>query len=442
MRKKVISILLTLVIILGGAMSIFVFTGCVSQLKITTEVVEYSIKNLKVGIISDTQLPDEPLNAVANPKYMENLKKALRVLKYQNVNMIIFAGDIGDVGTDNTYAMFNSCIDEVFGKDKPLFQTIMGNHDYWGNGSMSPNGYRKLFEKHLNQSPWTHYKVNGYHFIGASPNSGNMKNGYSQMTDWLDSEIKAAAEDTPDKPVFVTTHNAPKNTSYGSEDWGDKGLNKIFKKYPNVVNLAGHVHYSILDERSMYQGDYTVLNTQSLSYLEMEEGKVNGTIPPDADKIPMGYIMDMTNASKIEIMRYEFINGTIGAEMKKNMRWSLDLPFSKDSFKYTDEKRHAANKTPVFNKNEPNKYLDNGDSFDVTFDAAVDNDFVHSYKIVVNDKKTFLYFSDFYKGIERMAKEVTFNVKYNTDKIKNIKIYAIDSFGRISAQCIIINPSK
>lgn len=76
------------------------------------------------------------------------------------------------------------------------------------------------------------------------------------------------------------THNQPENTSYGSEDWGDKNLDSVFSKYPNVIDFSGHVHYSLLDERSIWQGAYTVINTQSLSYTELEEGKENGTIPP------------------------------------------------------------------------------------------------------------------------------------------------------------------
>lgn len=90
---------------------------------------------------------------------------------------------------------------------------------------------------------------------------------------------------------FVMTHNQPKDTSYGAEDWGDIGLGGVFERHPNVVNFSGHVHYSLLDERSIWQGKYTVINTQSLSYTELEPGKENGTIPPNAEDTPMGYLM-------------------------------------------------------------------------------------------------------------------------------------------------------
>ena len=51
------------------------------------------------------------------------------------------------------------------------------------------------------------------------------------------------------------------------------------------------------DERCIWQGSFTAIGTQSVSYIEMEEGKENGSIPKDeygndmiARKNNMGYI--------------------------------------------------------------------------------------------------------------------------------------------------------
>ena len=155
-------------------------------------------------------------------------------------------------------------IDEVFGEDKPVIQTIMGNHDYWSENDLSASDHIRFFEKALGQSPWTHYVVNGYHFIGASPNNGSMSCGYKLTSKWLARELEKASKDTPDKPIFVMTHNQPKDTCYGSEH----------RRAPSSANS----HYSILDERSIWQGDYTVLSTQSLSYTELEAGKDSITL--------------------------------------------------------------------------------------------------------------------------------------------------------------------
>ena len=53
--------------------------------------------------------------------------------------MILFAGDIGDAGSYFAFKIYKNTIDEVFGDDKPVIQTIMGNHDYWSESALSAN---------------------------------------------------------------------------------------------------------------------------------------------------------------------------------------------------------------------------------------------------------------------------------------------------------------
>lgn len=304
----------------------------------------------RVGIISDTQLPPNEKKLEENDLYIRHLRTALEELKNNGVGMILFAGDIGDEGSYFAFKTYQSVIDEVFGEDKSVTQTIMGNHDYWSENDLSASDHIRSFEKALGQSPWTHYVVNGYHFIGASPNNGSMSCGYKLTSKWLVRELEKASKDTPDKPIFVMTHNQPKGTCYGSEDWGDSSLNEVMSKYLNAVIFSGHSHYSILDERSIWQGDYTVLSTQSLSYTELEAGK---------------------------------------------------------------------------------------DSITLSFAAAADDDFVHSYKVVIDGKEEKLFFSDYYNGIGSMSKTVELMLKSDGQK-HNYKIYALDSWGAQSKDCIEI----
>ena len=81
---------------------------------------------------------------------------------------------------------------------------------------------------------------------------------------WFEEQIKLALENNDNKPIFVTTHFPPKNTVYGSQEWGDDTLNEYFKKYPQIINFSGHSHFSLIDERSIYQKDYTAIQTQSI----------------------------------------------------------------------------------------------------------------------------------------------------------------------------------
>lgn len=389
----------------------------------------------RVGIISDTQLPPNEKKLEENDLYVRHLRTALEELENNGVGMILFAGDIGDEGSYFAFKTYQSVIDEVFGEDKPVIQTIMGNHDYWSENDLSASDHIRSFEKALGQSPWTHYVVNGYHFIGASPNNGSMSCGYKLTSKWLARELEKASEDTPDKPIFVMTHNQPKGTCYGSEDWGDSSLNEVMSKYPNAVIFSGHSHYSILDERSIWQGDYTVLSTQSLSYTELEAGKENGSIPPNPEANPMGYILEFTN-SEVKIHRMSFDGTNLGTEQKSNMLWTLPLPYKNDG-RYAFESRKEKNSAPVITDTACSAKTGK-DSITLSFAAAADDDFVHSYKVVIDGKEEKLFFSDYYNGIGSMSKTVELTLKSDGQK-HDYKIYALDSWGAQSKDCIEID---
>lgn len=399
-----------------------------------TEIQSFETSNdsFRVAVISDTQLPPTEQDLNNNDTYLQNFKKALTVIKNNNVDMILFAGDIGDLGTRFAFQTYADAIDEVFGENKPIIQTIMGNHDYWNKNALTAINHIKAFEEITEESPWTHYVVNGYHFIGASPNDGSMTSAYRITSKWLDKELEKASAESDGKPIFVITHNQPENTSYGSEDWGDTTIDSVLSKYPNVISFSGHVHYSLLDERSIWQGGYTVINTQSLSYTELEPGKENGTIPPNEDVTPMGYIMDFSE-DKIEIHRINFANGSMGYEEKKDMLWSFSLPYENDG-RYSFDARRAKNEAPVVSDTAGTVSANN---FYVTlsFAAAEDDDFVHSYKVVIDDKETKYFFSDFYNGIDNMKDTVSLELE-NDGGTHNYKIYAVDSWGEESADCI------
>lgn len=385
--------------------------------------------DFKVAVISDTQLPPTKSRLENDDTFLVNLKNALTVIKNNDVDMILFAGDIGDLGTKFAFDTYVNAIDEVFGDDKPIVQTIMGNHDYWSQNAFTYRPHKLAYTKAIGESPWTHYVVNGYHFIGASPDTGSMTEGYKYTAQWLENEIQRAEADSDGKPIFVMTHNQPKDTSYGSEDWGDITLDAVLSKHPSVINLSGHVHYSLLDERSIWQGDYTVINTQSLSYTELESGKENGTIPPNASGTPMGYIIEFTD-DEFTIHRMNFTDGDMGYEEKAATPWTFSLPYKNDG-KYSFDMRKAVNTAPYITDDDATAEI-SGDKVKLTFAAAGDDDFVHSYKIVIDDNETKYFFSDFYNGIDNMSKTVEIELDKPEGNSHNYKIYAVDSWGEES----------
>lgn len=70
--------------------------------------------------------------------------------------------------------------------------------------------------------------------------------------------------------------------------------------------------------------------------------------------------------------------------------------------------------------------------------AAADDDFVHSYKVVIDGNEEKFFFSDYYNGIGNMSKTVELTLKSDGQQ-HNYKIYALDSWGAQSKDCIEID---
>lgn len=396
-------------------------------MKIVSPIKHYEFSHgLKVGVISDSQL-----SPFANDKvntYQSNLYKAFLTLKEQKCNVILFAGDICNMGSKYAYRRYKDCFNKAFGDKKPLLISVMGNHDYY-----SKLFARRLFQRELGQNPYTHYVVNGYHFIGLSPDCSSMFYAYKKAGKWLDEQLEIACNDTPDQLVFVITHHPPQDTVYGSDDWGDKTLDKVFSKYKNVVDFAGHSHYSVIDERSYYQGKYRVLNTQSVSYIELEKGKENGSVPPEAHIAPMGYILDFAD-DKIDVLRFNLLSGE---EVQKDRRWSIPYSVSQDTDKDLTEKEETLSDRPVMTA-EQGKWHNDGGEVSISFERGKDKDFVHSYKVVYDDGEEQYYFSDFYKGVDKMSEMQKLRI-FNKDKgVYDIKVYAVNSMGKVSENYTLI----
>lgn len=381
---------------------------------------------LKIGIISDAQLPVTRRELNQKDTYLQSLRRALAYYREIGAHMVLFAGDIGDLGSCFAFRTYARAVREAFSGSETVVQTIMGNHDYWGKGLVGALPHRLMFRLLVGEKPWSHYVVNGYHFLGVSPNCGSMSAGYKRVLPWLETALEKAAASSEGKPIFVMTHNQPRRTCYGAEDWGDDTLDALFSQYPNLISFSGHSHYSILDERSVWQGAYTVFSTQSLSYTELEEGKVNGTIPPNAEEAPMGFLLELSEDT-FRLRRLCFrANGV--TEEKPDCPWEFPMPFVNDR-RYAFEPRQAKNRPPVMPDPAAHAQLC-GDAVRLTFCAGTDDDFVHSYKVVADTGREFLFFSDFYNGLTHMQSTVELSLPAaDLAKAGHVRIYAVDSWG-------------
>ncbi len=453
--KKIIITVVSALVAVGIALGVFFlsFYNIGVKPSPTESITVGDGKTLRVGIISDTQL--NPYNNGEHENYRENLIAALKVLKEQNINFLVHAGDIGDMNSRHAYKTYNEALEEVFGDDIPANVSIMGNHDTWWNTDWKHTKPKaRNFTGVIEQSPWSHTVVNGFHFIAASPDAVENTEGYTQeVADWLDAQIKEAVADTPELPVFVITHHNPRYTVYGSDEWYDEQLDPIFSKYPQVVSISGHSHYPIMDERSIYQNHYTAFTTQALAYVN-----VNGSyyfdafrggksiLPPKDEDYPMMEIMNVDeNGATIE--RW---NVKENREEKADMRWTLTFPLTEETFTYTFAQREAANQAPTMDANSTVEFDPAVESTlsvpkenqktlpGIQFKAGQDDDFVHSYKVVLRGTREteYYYLSDFASGISLMKDTVSLALDTELPEGEyTVRVYAIDSYGLVSEEC-------
>ena len=396
----------------------------------------------KIGIISDFQLALdlEEKNVESFKHYSHNLYLTLNYFKENKVDILIIAGDITNNGLYINLLYFKKIFYSVFNNfSKPQVISLMGNHDF-NDINFSNMEIQKRFCKVINSYPNSHYIINGYHFIFWSQNNYLINEKAFDNYTWIKNNIEIAQQNLKrkDDPIFVITHIPPKKTVYGSETiWGHTGMYDFLKNYHQVICISGHSHYSLRNIKSIWQGDFTVVNTQSISYVDLDNYFINAKdVRHESGKNfdSMGLIAHLTDKNII-FERVEFSSGEIMEE-----KWKIDFPINVENFQYIFEKRNKK-ENPVFHdknvkieekeeKNNLGKYI--------VFNAATHSDYIYRYKIILkridsDNQKVLYYYSDYYKNEKKRAKIMKFKLpKEEYSGTYNLEIYAMDSFDNTS----------
>ncbi|MBR5769194.1 MAG: metallophosphoesterase, partial [Clostridia bacterium] len=418
--KKLVSLILALCIVAGTVPSFFAGAKNIDPGEVVSEQPLF-----RIGIMSDHQMNN------TTGENAQALVAAMQDFADRGVDAIIEAGDIADSNPETIYTFYKQKYSEIIGDDVPLI-SVPGNHDVWSDNSL--NIYRSYFGE-----PNKHVVVGGYHFVVISSNGnlGTATNGNygAAEKNFARTELAVAAADTPaGQPIFVITHQHIKNTVYGSgpdANWANDFLWGIIDNYPNAVHFSGHSHFVLEDERSIWQGDFTAVGTSSMAYTELEYGKDNGSVPPNASEAKQ-YLYLTIYSDRIEIER---IKAATGKKIKDN--WVLDLPLQKSTFKYTDARANDRT-APYFNEGAAVEAEMVNSDLTFTFDAAKHDDFVHSYRLRLyknggsSPVKDILIFSDFYRGLENMSKTVSYKLEGVAEEYAayRLEITPIESFGK------------
>ena len=252
---------------------------------------EKGTPSLTLGVLSDTH--------IGARESVATLEQTLRFFRGRKVDAVMICGDLADWGLLSGFKYIAEAWNRVFPGGKgaegrpvqKLFCT--GNHDYegWWYGDMTAEmhalgydedealvklGMKKCWEEVFQEefAPVRKRTVNGFDFISAEWYGYDETPGYDQTLNWFKAH---GGELNSSKPFFFYLHQPPAGTTSGS--WETKLARQVtdaLSSFPNAVAFSGHTHWTLNDERSIWQGAYTAISVPSLSCTGVMDGYENG----------------------------------------------------------------------------------------------------------------------------------------------------------------------
>ena len=273
---------------IGGAASFGAFQGCRF---IESPFGRNGVARLKIGIVSDIHVIAENTDRICQGN-TRTFRHALRWFDAQGVDAVIIAGDMADAGLVSQLQCVADAWNAVFPGGRSALDGrkvercfIYGNHDWDGYSynyrvfgvssrdlypdHIQANGMKKTWEQVFEEEyrPVYRKEVKGYTFVGSHWDgaNGSGRKGGADIAPFFAEHGKSI---DPALPFFYFQHPHPKDTCYGAWAWGhDNGIStRVLSAYPNAIAFSGHSHYSLLDERGIWQGTFTSIGTGSLRY--------------------------------------------------------------------------------------------------------------------------------------------------------------------------------
>ena len=256
---------------LGGAAGLGFLAGC--RMLSVPGAASFGGARLRMGVLSDIHLNESGDE--------DTFLKALAYFRDHGADAVLIAGDIANTGK---VVQLQRCADawyKVFPNDRApdgrhvekLF--IYGNHDVWGGWWGNNNKFRedsiyyndryaKVWEETFHE-PYSDFWIKNVKGVPMIGGHWTKRDNFDGLGDFLKQH---AREIDPSLPLIYTQHSHPKGTCMGPWAWGrDNGTStRALSGYPNAVAFSGHSHYTLVDERSVWQGAFTSINTASLRY--------------------------------------------------------------------------------------------------------------------------------------------------------------------------------
>ena len=251
---------------------------------------------LRFGVVSDVHLSAAGVkNLTCGDTAL--LEKAFAYFRDRGADAVVIAGDMADWGLVEQLEQVAAAWRKVFPGDRApdgrhvekLF--VYGNHDRDGQ-----YGYRERYElpeemfaaeRRIAHDPGGVWKrvfgedwapvmlkeVKGYPFVLCQELEYPGKGAYADFLERHRAELAGT------KPFFYVQHYHLRGTTCAPWTWGqDAGHStKALSRFPNAVAFSGHSHTPLVDDRVIWQGDFTSVGTASLRYLISLGGRENSS---------------------------------------------------------------------------------------------------------------------------------------------------------------------
>ena len=295
----------------------------------------------KIGLMTDTHVGKTKESCA-------RARLAYELFRDIGVDMIVNDGDVADHHYPTGYVAYREMVEETFASvpadRRPQELFVYAWHDafdYKGHprgdaAKDAPEAFADM--QRLIKSPNGPYaegEIKGFPYVVIPQFYGR-----DGKVDWerFDKMLSAAEKSHPGKPVFAFAHVPPADTTRGRRGSADK--RRVLNRHPTAVNISGHTHGSLRDERAIWQGEFTSVN---VGCLQNWGGGLPGSAPKRMDNY--GVVLMEVFANRIVLRRFDVRDRR---EYSADAPWVVPWPFDPTTAPYRRERRAAASKAPEF----------------------------------------------------------------------------------------------
>lgn len=233
---------------------------------------------MKIGVLSDLHI-DTNKKKLNGTETFANI--IVKQINHQNIDVLLIAGDIS-----SDYLVSQQFIDEVTDKSGIPILFVPGNHDFWSlrNGETDTKKIYQFFENqpdsllnkpYILNDEWAVVGNGGWYDYGYANQEKYTKSefddmklrvgvwqdkryvhwgeGNKQVAQWMLDKLEADLQSVGNRKVILMTHvvTHPKFVvslphkiyDYFNAFLGSSSYEKLYKNYPIVYSIMGHVHF-------------------------------------------------------------------------------------------------------------------------------------------------------------------------------------------------------